>query len=108
MKHDEKYFSIRAFTDAQKRRAYQKQGGICPFCKKHYEYNEMQGDHIIPWSLGGRTIDENLQMLCQKCNNDKSRVEIAKTLLTRQYPHEEIASITGLSVREVSNLAKKA
>ena len=32
----------------------------------------MQGDHIIPWSKGGRTIDENLQMLCQKCNNDKS------------------------------------
>lgn len=33
-----------------------------------YAYNEMQGDHIIPWSQGGRTIDSNLQMLCQKCN----------------------------------------
>lgn len=49
----------------------------CPFCVKNgidteYAYNEMQGDHIIPWSQGGRTIDSNLQMLCQKCNNDKS------------------------------------
>lgn len=37
-----------------------------------YAYNEMQGDHIVPWSQGGRTIDSNLQMLCRKCNNDKS------------------------------------
>lgn len=36
------------------------------------EYMDMQGDHIIPWSQGGRTIDNNLQMLCQKYNNDKS------------------------------------
>ena len=38
----------------------------------------------------------------------EATVEFAKKLLARQYPHEEIASITGLSVREVSNLAKKA
>lgn len=76
-KHDEKNLSIRAFTEAQKRRAYERQGHKCPCCVKNgidteYAYNEMQGDHIIPWSQGGRTIDDNLQMLCQKCNNDKS------------------------------------
>lgn len=75
-KHDEKYLSIRAFTDAQKRRAYEKQGHKCPFCVKNgvdieYAYEDMQGDHIIPWSQGGRTVDDNLQMLCQSCNNDK-------------------------------------
>lgn len=26
---------------------------------------------IIPWSQGGRTVDENLQILCQKYNNNK-------------------------------------
>ena len=76
-KHDEKFLSIRSFSEAQKRRAYEKQGHKCPCCVKNgidkeYAYNEMQGDHIIPWSQGGRTIDSNLQMLCQKCNNDKS------------------------------------
>lgn len=68
---------IRTFTEAQKRRAYERQGHKCPCCVKNgidteYAYNEMQGDHIIPRSQGGRTIDSNLQMLCQKCNNDKS------------------------------------
>lgn len=76
-KHDEKYLSIRAFTDAGKRRAYEKQNHKCPFCVKNgvdtrYDFEAMQGDHIIPWSQGGRTVDDNLQMLCQQCNNDKS------------------------------------
>ena len=71
-KHDEKLLSIRTFSDSQKMRVYEKQGGICPICGKYFEYDEMQGDHIVPWSKGGRTVDENLQMLCQKCNNDKS------------------------------------
>lgn len=75
-KHDEKHLSIRAFTENQKRRAYEKQGHKCSMClaagiDTEYEFDQMQGDHIIPWSQGGQTKDDNLQMLCQKCNNDK-------------------------------------
>jgi len=29
-------------------------------------------DHITPWHAGGRTIYENLQMLCRDCNLKKS------------------------------------
>ncbi len=32
---DEKYLSIRAFTEAQRREAYERQQGICPKCNKH-------------------------------------------------------------------------
>lgn len=64
--------SIRAFTDTQKRTAYEKQNGICPICKKHFEYKDMEGDHIIPWSKGGKTVQENCQMVCSKCNVNKS------------------------------------
>lgn len=69
---DEKYLSIRAFTDSQKQKAYEKQKGMCKKCNKYFEIEEMEGDHIVPWKDGGKTIDENLQMLCKNCNRIKS------------------------------------
>lgn len=69
---DEKHLNIRAFTDNQKREAYERQKGICPNCKKHYEIDEMEGDHIDPWHDGGKTTAENCQMLCKSCNRRKS------------------------------------
>lgn len=33
---------------------------------------ELHIDHIIPWSKGGETTEENLQTLCSKCNMGKS------------------------------------
>ena len=71
-KHDEKFLSIRTFSEAQKRRAYEKQEHKCAICGEVFDLTEMDGDHIVPWSQGGRTVDENLQMLCKKCNNEKS------------------------------------
>ena len=32
------------------------------------------GDHITPWSEGGHTLPENLQMLCKSCNRKKSNL----------------------------------
>lgn len=68
---DERYLSIRAFTPSQKHRAFEAQAGKCPICGKVFAENEMEGDHIIPWRRGGRTIDSNLQMLCRDCNSRK-------------------------------------
>ena len=35
--NNEKYLSIRSFTDKQKRESYERQQGICPHCKEHFE-----------------------------------------------------------------------
>jgi hypothetical protein len=35
---------------------------------------ELHVDHIIAWSLGGETVEENLQTLCEACNLGKSNV----------------------------------
>lgn len=74
----EKYLNLRAFTESQKRQAYERQGGICPCCvaehreKTWFTLEEMEGDHITPWCEGGKTVPENLQMLCKEHNRIKS------------------------------------
>ena len=63
--------SKRAFSENDKRTAYEKQNGICPICGEHHDYEDMDGDHIIPWWRGGKTVSSNLQMVCRKCNSGK-------------------------------------
>ena len=70
---DIKYLSIRAFSESQKRTAYERQAGICPLCNKHFNIEQMEGDHITPWSEGGKTELDNLQMLCKECNRRKGK-----------------------------------
>jgi len=70
----ERHLNIRAFTENQKREAYERQKGICPVCKKHFEFEEMQGDHITPWHLGGKTVADNCQTLCADDNRRKSGI----------------------------------
>ena len=69
---EEKHLNIRVFSDNMKNEAYERQQGICPICKKHYELYEMEADHITPWSQGGKTNAENCQMLCREDNRRKS------------------------------------
>lgn len=69
---DEKYLNIRVFDDNMKREAFERQTGICVKCEEQFSIEEMAGDHIIPWSKGGKTTAENCQMLCTRCNAIKS------------------------------------
>ena len=71
---NEKFLNIRAFNDKMKREAYERQQGICKKCKKLFEIDEMEADHIKPWREGGKTIAKNCQMLCKQDNRIKSDV----------------------------------
>lgn len=70
----EKHLNIRAFTEAQKRAAYERQNGICASCGGYFELDEMEADHITPWHAGGKSLPENCQMLCRECNRRKSGI----------------------------------
>ena len=70
----ERKLSLRAFTEHDKLTAYERQNGICPICGRHFDISQMQADHVIPWSKGGKTIAENCQMLCTDCNRRKSNI----------------------------------
>ncbi len=67
----ERRLNLRGFNDKQKREAYERQAGICVKCREHFEFQEMEGDHITPWSEGGKTVTANCQMLCIFDNRSK-------------------------------------
>ena len=71
---EEKHLNIRAFTPQMKREAYERQNGICIKCGKQFNFDEMEADHITPWSKGGKTSADNCQMLCKTCNRKKSDI----------------------------------
>jgi hypothetical protein len=68
----ERHLSIRAFSEKQKREAFERQKGICVKCGEKFELNEMEADHITPWHEGGKTAADNCQMLCKLDNRIKS------------------------------------
>ena len=68
----ERFLNIRAFSKAERMKVYETQKGICLICKEHFNIEEMEADHIIPWHEGGKTNMDNCQMLCKLCNRTKS------------------------------------
>lgn len=72
-----KYLNLRQFAEWERRGAYERQKGICPSCAAegkpdaHHELAGMHADHIIPWHKGGKTVEENCQMLCAFHNSSK-------------------------------------
>lgn len=72
-----KYLNLRGFDKDMMRKKLKEQEGHCPMCldegnDKVYTLSEMEGDHITPWSKGGKTEYDNLQMLCKRHNRLKS------------------------------------
>lgn len=41
-------------------------------CQQFYYEDELTVDHVVPWSLGGRTELSNAQLLCRACNSKKN------------------------------------
>ena len=70
--NDKKHLNLRTFDQKQKQIAFETQKGVCNLCKQVFSINEMEADHILPWSQGGKTVQSNCQALCKSCNRSKS------------------------------------
>lgn len=64
----------RTFNKEQRRIIWYQSNGHCSNkkCKKKLNINNFHVDHIKPHSKGGRTSLKNAQILCAKCNLEKS------------------------------------
>ena len=69
---DERHLSLRKFSAKIKRAVYERQHHKCAICGQEFDFKQMEGDHVKPWSEGGKTTSDNCQMLCKSCNRRKS------------------------------------
>ena len=55
---------------------YQRDGYRCRKCGISCRYAQLEVDHIVPISKGGKSTYDNLQTLCHKCNVEKGNTTI--------------------------------
>lgn len=78
------FFSAEPLTETKLRRKHsrsiprdvmlkvvRRDGQICQECNVPVSDSEVEFDHIIPFSKGGRSIVENLRLVHKKCNREK-------------------------------------
>lgn len=61
------------------------QRGKCACCGDKLQKSNMHRDHIIPLALGGNNSDENIQLLCRKCNQSKGAKHPIEFMQSRGY-----------------------
>jgi len=59
----------RSISQTTKKIVFTRDGGRCQCCGSS---DNIEYDHIIPFSCGGQGTVSNIQLLCQKCNRSKS------------------------------------
>lgn len=55
-----------------KLKVFSRDNGVCQICGKNIPLDEINYDHIIPWSKGGASDESNIRMLCECCNKKRS------------------------------------
>lgn len=53
-------------------RVVRRDNSTCQVCGRHLLDDEIQIDHVIPYTKGGPTTESNLRVICSNCNNEKS------------------------------------
>lgn len=70
--YSNEFVERRPFDYNEKKTLLKQTGGICACCGKKLTTKTMTVDHIIPISRGGNNHPNNLTVLCETCNKDKS------------------------------------
>jgi len=66
-----KHNTINNLTKEDVLRVLALQGNECAGCGKSFYEHKYEIDHVVPVSLGGDTVIENIQLLCRSCNATK-------------------------------------
>lgn len=61
----------RNIPQAVKFKVFRRDNQVCQQCGKNVAFDEINFDHIIPWSKGGSSDESNIRILCESCNKKR-------------------------------------
>ena len=61
----------RSFNQFERNEIYRRADGTCQYCGAPIDGDNWEADHVIPFSLGGRTAIDNGALSCAPCNRRK-------------------------------------
>jgi len=87
---------------------------VCPMCRREFDLDDLEVDHIVPVSVGGPETLDNLRLLCTKDNRKKGKAVSIKGKLVRLKPRtvkkksSTIKKKRSTTKRKPSTVKKKA
>lgn len=91
----------RSIPQRAKFRVLKRDNQICRKCGKSVVDDDIEFDHVIPWSKGGSSDEHNVMLLCRSCNRRKGKkyedeylVESFSDLIIEPAPFEIIQVFT--------------
>jgi len=63
-------YANRRVPDSMRAAVLVRDGGRCRRCRRSIN---LEMDHVVPVSKGGKSEESNLQVLCRRCNRSKAR-----------------------------------
>lgn len=89
----ERYLNQRAFPDDIKMAVWERLRHICPHCHREFDFKMMEGDHIKPWSRGGKTVEETARCCAVSATGARAAAEPWPPLTPkspRKRPHKSV------------------
>jgi hypothetical protein len=52
-------------------KVFKRDGQVCQMCNQNVKFDDIHYDHIIPWSKGGSSKEDNIRLVCSSCNQKR-------------------------------------
>lgn len=103
--------NVTIFKALKRKNIYERDEGLCQYCRCKITYSNSTLDHVHPRSRGGKDSWENLVLSCQICNNkkgDKSVQEAGFKLLRAPYAPKLFDSLDQAVIEKIREIKRFA
>lgn len=85
-----------------------RQGYCCKYCFEPFKVSPATADHRVPRSMGGMTLEDNIDAVCRACNCLKDRMTAGEFTKAIKSPSGSVGMLLAYSRRRIWLAAHRA